>query len=115
VEAEAKGGAMADFLRPVTGVVFGGRRRAMKLFSEHVRFVNNVVRARWSLVDAGSDRNRLQRKVALAQSYPGVVICMAISLVIVGISGAALIYSPDEQVTKWSAGFVGFVIGYWFR
>jgi len=91
------------------------RRYAMKLFGEQIRFVSRVIEARLSFADAGWDRDQLRDRISFARLYPRVVVSIVVSLLIIGIFGAVLVYSPDGKAGKLGAVLIGIVIGYWLR
>lgn len=86
------------------------------VFGTQVRFMTDVIRARYHPLDAGiNNKSALKAKIECGQQITQVVMQVVVSLFVLVGSFLVIFYRYDELSVKSAVGAMGVVLGYWLR
>jgi hypothetical protein len=85
------------------------------MIGHQIKFVFDVIGAKFAPLDAGGGELRASEKLELAQQFSKVVMQILVSVVVLVASLYLLVTSGQEDVRKFASGFIGTVVGYWLR
>jgi len=85
------------------------------MFGHQIKFITEVIRAKFNPLDAGSSSRSLDAKLALTNKFAQMIMQIIVSLVLLVI-GILLLFKKDTpELQKYGYGLIGIVVGYWLR